>query len=197
MIKLISFDLQGTLSKSNFSDYFWLDLLPKKYSEKFNISIKLARKILKEKFKELGIYNILYYDDKYWSEYLGFNTLEELEKFAVRPEINNEVYKIIKDIKIPKIIISTTTNLFINYELKEKVNDFDKIYSCVDYFKSGGKTKKIYEEVCKEFNVNANEVIHIGDSKTMDFDNAKEAGINAILYENDINKLKDELNKWL
>ena len=120
-----------------------------------------------------------------------------VEKFDIQPTINNELYELIHNIEIPKIIISTTTDLFINYELKSNVKDFAKVYSCVDYFKIGGKTKNVYLDVCKELNVKSNEVLHIGDSKTMDFENAKKAGVNAILYENDINKLKSELKKYL
>ena len=197
MIKVLSLDLQGTLSDSSFSDYFWIELLPQKYAEKFNVSLTSAKEILKDKFEQYGKYDILYYDDKYWSNYLGFNTLEELEKFDIQPTINNELYELIHNIEIPKIIISTTTELFIDYELKSNVKDFSKVYSCVDYFKIGGKTKNVFLDVCKELNVKPNEVLHIGDSKTMDFENAKKAGVNAILYENDINKLKSELKKYL
>ena len=78
MIKYISLDLQGTLSDSKFSDNFWIETIPQKYSEKFNIDLQEAKKILKEKFKKYGIYNILYYDDKYWSEYLEFDIKQEL-----------------------------------------------------------------------------------------------------------------------
>ncbi len=197
MIKVLSLDLQGTLSDSSFSDYFWIELLPQKYAEKFNVTLTSAKEILKDKFEQYGKYDILYYDDKYWSNYLGFNTLEELEKFDIQPTINNELYELIHNIEIPKIIISTTTDLFIDYELKSNVKDFAKVYSCVDYFKTGGKTKRVFLDVCKELNVKPNEVLHIGDSKTMDFENAKKAGVNAILYENDINKLKSELKKYL
>jgi len=197
MIKVLSLDLQGTLSDSSFSDYFWMELLPQKYAKKFNVSLTSAKEILKDKFKQYGKYDIKYYDDKYWSNYLGFNTLIELEKFDIRPIINNELYELIHNIKIPKIIISTTTNLFIDYELKSKVKYFVKVYSCVDYYKIGGKTEKVFLDVCQELNVKPNEVLHIGDSITMDFENAKKAGVNAILYENDIDKLKLELKKYL
>ena len=92
MIKYISLDLQGTLSDSKFSDNFWLEIIPQKYSEKFNIDLQEAKRILKEKFKGYGIYNILYYDDKYWSEYLEFDTKEELDKNKMRPSINKQLY---------------------------------------------------------------------------------------------------------
>ena len=62
MIKYISLDLQGTLSDSKFSDYFWIEFIPQKYSEKNKISIQSAKEILKQKFKEYGVYNILYYE---------------------------------------------------------------------------------------------------------------------------------------
>lgn len=195
MIKVLSLDLQGTLSNSKFSDNYWLEILPKKYSQQYKISIEEAKNILKEKFKEYGIYNILYYDDKYWSNYLKFDTREELEKNNIKPEINMELYNFISTIKLPKIIISTTTQLFIEIELKEKLKAFDKIYSCVDYFKTGGKTKEIYEKICKELNIKPNEMLHIGDNKIMDIENAKQAGINTILFndntQNVIEKIKE------
>lgn len=197
MIKILSLDLQGTLSDSKFSDYFWLELLPKKYSEKFDLSIDDAKEILKSKFKEYGVYNILYYDDRYWSEYLNFNTLEELKKFQIQPNLDEKLYELISNINLPKIIISTTTDLFIEYELKENIKDFEKVYSCVDYFNTGGKTADIFKKVCKELNVLPNEVLHIGDSKTMDVENAIEAGVNAILYDGNIDELKIKLNKYL
>lgn len=197
MIKILSLDLQGTLSDSKFSDYFWLELLPKKYAQKFNLSIQEAKDILKQKFKEYGVYNILYYDDKYWSNYLDFNTLEELKKFENQPQIDNKLYNLIKNINLPKIIISTTTNLFIEYELKENIKDFDKIYSCVDTFNTGGKTTEVFKKVCEELNVQPNEILHIGDNKTMDVDNAIEVGVNAIIYDGDIDKLKNEIKKYM
>ena len=197
MIKILSLDLQGTLSDSNFSDYFWLELLPLKYSKKFNISLNTSKEILKNKFKEYGKYNVLYYDDKYWANYLEFNTIEELNNFEIRPKINNKLFDYLNDIYIPKIIISTTTNLFINYELKDKIYSFKKIYSCIDYFNSGGKTKEVFLKVCKELNVKPGEILHIGDSQEMDFSNAKKAGLNALLYKSDVDKLKTEIEKYM
>lgn len=197
MIKVLSFDLQGTLSESKFSDYYWLEILPQKYSQQYKISIEEARNTLKEKFKEYGIYHILYYDDKYWSNYLKFDTRKELEQSNIRPKINIELYDFIQTIKLPKIIISTTTELFIEIELKEKINTFDKIYSCVDYFKTGGKTKEIYEKICKELKVKPSEILHIGDHKIMDIENAKQAGINTILFDNDTQNVIEKIKKYM
>lgn len=197
MIKYISLDLQGTLSDSKFSDNFWLEILPQKYSEHFNISIDESKKILKEKFKEYGVYNILYYDDKYWSEYLGFDTNEELSLSGITPELNKDLFDFINTLDLPKIIISTTTDLFINAELDDKVKIFDKIYSCVDYFKIGGKTEDVYKTICNELNIKPSEMIHIGDNKIMDIENAKKAGVNAILFDNNTENVINEIKRLL
>lgn len=197
MIKYISLDLQGTLSNSKFSDNFWLEIIPQKYAEKFKITIEEAKQVLKQKFKEYSVYNILYYDDKYWAQYLNFDIKQELDQSLIRPSINKEIYEYFDKINLPKIIISTTTDLFINYELKEKVKDFEKIYSCVDYFKIGGKTKEAYQKVAKELNVNPEEILHIGDNSLMDVENAKKAGVNAILYDDNIEKLEYNVKKYI
>jgi len=197
VIKYISLDLQGTLSDSKFSDNFWLEIIPQKYSEKFNIDLQEAKRILKEKFKGYGIYNILYYDDKYWSEYLEFDTKEELDKNKMRPSINKQLYEYLSKINLPKIIVSTTTNLFINYELGEKTKDFEKIYSACDYFGIGGKTKEVYEKIAEELNVKTSEVLHIGDNYVMDVENAEKAGVNSILYNDDIENLIYNIKKFI
>lgn len=197
MIKYISWDLQGTLSDSKFSDYYWGEIIPKKYSKKYNISILKAKEILKQKFEEYGVYNILYYDDKYWSNYLEFDTLKEIQKSKIPPKINHELFEFISKISLPKILISTTTNLFINYELKDKVTLFEKIYSCVDYFKTGGKTKEIYERISQELGIKTNEILHIGDNNIMDVENAKKVGINTILFEGNTRKTINKVRKFL
>lgn len=197
MIKYISLDLQGTLSDSKFSDNFWLEIIPKKYSEKFKITINEAKEILKQKFKEYGVYNILYYDDKYWAQTLSFNTKQELDKSNIRPSINKKLYEYFSHINLPKIIISTTTNLFIDYELGEKTKEFEKIYSCVDCFEVGGKTKEIYQKIAKELNVKPEEILHIGDNFLMDVENAQKAGVNAILYDDNIENLIYNVKKYL
>ena len=188
MIKYISLDLQGTLSDSKFSDYFWIEFIPQKYSEKNKISIQSAKEILKQKFKEYGVYNILYQIVQ-----KGI----KLDKFEIRPSINKKMYSYLQNLNLPKIIVSTTTELFINYELEEKVKEFEKIYSCVDYFKIGGKTKEVYENIAKELNVKPSEILHIGDNYCMDIENAKKAGVNVILYDDNVDSLIYNIEKYL
>lgn len=195
MIKVLSLDLQGTLSDYHFSDYFWLELLPLKYASKFNISVEDAKIILKNKFKEYGVYNKLYYDDTYWSKELDFDTLNELKNFSIQPKINEKLYKFVKTLDIPVVILSTTTDIFINYELQCIPDIFYKKYSCLDYFGCGGKTKEIFDKVCEELNIKNNELLHVGDSMTMDIENGNLAGVQTIYYDGDTDKLINNIKE--
>lgn len=197
MVKCVSFDLQGTITKAEFCDCLWLEVLPRIYALKKGITENEAKKAIKEIYGENEIYNLKYYDDSYWTKMLNFDAIEELNKIGKEPEIDDNFIQFINTLKTEKIIISTTTNLFINAELKENVKYFDKIYSCVDYFKIGGKTPEVYLKVAKELNIMPNEMLHIGDNYIMDVENAKKAGVNAIQYKGNTEKTINEIKAIL
>ena len=78
-----------------------------------------------------------------------------------------------------------------------KTKDFEKIYSACDYFGIGGKTKEVYEKIAEELNVKTSEVLHIGDNYVMDVENAEKAGVNSILYNDDIENLIYNIKKFI
>lgn len=199
MIKILSFDLQGTLSDSKFSDHFWLELLPEKHSSKNRNKLEESKIELKKIFSRIGKYDSLYYDDSAWAEQLDFETLEVLEKSEIQPKLESKFYDFIQNTSLPSIIISTTTDLFIKYELGENIGLFKKTYSCIDYFNCGGKTKDIFLRVAEELKVKPSEILHIGDSVEMDIENAKKAGVMTILHQGNadstIEKIKHHLKQ--
>ncbi len=184
MIKYISFDLQGTLSNSKFSDNFWINILPKLYASKYNLDIEDAKLELKIYFKKIGKYDIRYYDDKYWEKKLHISTIEVLNNSDIKPILNQKLFDFIDYINVPVIIISTTTKKFIEYELGSTINKFYNVYSCVDDFNTGGKTKEVFLKVAKSLKVSSDEILHIGDDVEMDIQNGNVAKINTILFNN-------------
>lgn len=182
MIKYVSFDLQGTLSSSKFSDYFWLEMLPKLYAKHNKIGLEEAKTYLKDYFKKIGKYDIKYYDNKYWEKELDFKTEEVLESMIIKPSFN-KIIDLIDKIDLPIIIITTTTSVFVDYELGSKKDKFYKIYSCCDDFHIGGKTKEVYNRVLSDLNIKKDELLHIGDNLEMDIDNCNQAGVKAIYYD--------------
>lgn len=197
MIKCISFDLQGTITESDYCDSFWIQILPNKYAQKYNISFDEAKKEIERHYEKDKIYDIKYYDDSYWSKVLNIDVLDELKKINKKPKVNNKFMSFIKSIVIKKIIISTTTNLFIDAELGKEKNNFDKIYSCVDYFNIGGKRPKVFINIAKELNIKTSEMLHIGDNYIMDVTNAKEVGVNTIHFTGNTEETISEIKKFM
>ena len=197
MIKCLSFDLQGTITEADYCDSFWMQILPNKYSEKYNISVEEAKKEIEKHYQKDRIYDINYYNDSYWSTMLNIDVITELNKLNKKPKINNKFMDFIKSININKIIISTTTNLFINAELGEEKKYFDKIYSCVDYFNIAGKTPEIFKMVANHLNLDTSEILHIGDNYIMDVQNAEKAGIHAIHYMGNTEETITKIKKFM
>lgn len=195
MISCLSLDLQGTLSKVDFSDNFWLELLPQAYAKRHAIGLAEAKKRLRREFSEAGKYDIRYYDDSYWVARLGFDTLQLIEAGTLRPELDEALFNLIELLDIPKIIVSTTTNTFINYELGDKKQLFVSTYSCVDDFNVGGKTPEVFRMIAAAQGISPNNILHIGDNSEMDVLNAERAGVQALLYDGDVEALGIEIAK--
>lgn len=189
MIKYLSFDLQGVLSASDFSDSFWLNILPSEYARAHHISIQAAKTMLKKEFAAFGKYDIRYYDDQYWAKQLGFETLDVLKRAERQPTLHQPLLHLIAHISLPKIIISTTTRVFIDYELGDAESLFTKTYSCVDDFSCGGKQPMIYKTIAKQLGVQPNEILHIGDNVEMDITNALSVGLHAMQWTGNIDQL--------
>lgn len=185
MIKYVSWDLQGTLSAAAFSDAFWLELLPAAYTVKYGCDGVSAKAQLWEQFKAMGKYDLRYYDDAYWASQLGFNTLDVLRHANVQPSLDSVLLSYIANLTTPSVILSTTTNLFIDYELGDKKELFVRTYSCVDDLQTGGKTEEIYREVARQIGVEPHEILHIGDNQEMDIMNAERAGVRTLYYTGD------------
>jgi len=201
-IKIIAFDLQGTLSDSRFSDEFWMKLLPKLYSKSKGISLEESHNELSVFFKKVGKYDKRYYSEGFWLKSLELDI--DFEKLAGmlknKPRFYADSTKLLKSLKNKKIIlISSTTKNFISVELKDNKKYFSNIYSSIDDFNIAGKPPKIYEMICKKLAVLPEEMLYVGNDKEMDIDNAKAAGLQTFYFDKNVarKKLISKLKKAL
>ncbi|AGL62164.1 hypothetical protein L336_0458 [Candidatus Saccharimonas aalborgensis] len=197
MIRLISFDLQGVVSDATFSDTFWLEELPKLYAKRHNVDVAVAKRSLGDMFKAMGKYDLRYYDDAYWGAELGFSTADIITHIVPQPRVEKLLIEYIAGLSLPVVLLSTTTNRFIDYELGLNKQYFNKIYSCVDDFSTGGKTADVFGAIAREWGVKPNEIVHIGDNQEMDIDNALKAGVRAILYTGNPGAVVAQINHLL
>lgn len=184
---VVSFDLQGTLSDSAFSDEFWFETLPLLYSQKKCISLEEASAELKKIFKEFGKYDYRYYSLQYWLKELGVDLKfdEIIALMKNKPHFFEDTKELLKELngKATLIIISSTTNEFIRVEMQGNEKYFNKIFSSLDQFNIPGKPEEIYLKIGKILNVQKDKILHIGDSQEMDIENAKKAGLHTFYFD--------------
>lgn len=178
--KLISFDLQGTLSHSAFSDEFWLELLPSIYAEKNDIPLDEAKNILEKDFRQHGKYHALFYNHRLRLDALldEWNFQDLIKRLRTPPAFIDGMLDLVHSLprNLPKIIISATTRDFIDLELGTAAKYFDHTFSCINDFAIPGKPPHIYQKIATNLGISYHNCLHIGDCIEMDVMNARKAG---------------------
>jgi len=201
MTKTVSFDLDGTLVKSNYADLVWLKGLPKIYSEEKNVSFDEAKKNLFEKYDEVSHHRIEWYDIDYWFKRFDLKSswkeLLEEYSYAIKSfnDVKNTLDKLSK--KFDLIIASNAKKEFISIQIKELGFEkyFKKMYSSISDFDCVKKHPDFYRKISKDLNVKPWEIVHIGDSYEFDFLSSKKAGLNAyFLDRSGLNEGKNIVN---
>ena len=183
MIKVVSFDIGGTLRTSTKDIYSLRDL-----SKLLNIDYNLVRNAYKNVYqKSKGTFEEQL--DKFTS-ILGIKPTSELVIFLKNKFTSNdgevtpdkiELIKKLKELGYKVILFSNTSNLFTSKLPDELVNSVDEIFYSYDlgYTKNESESYKIVE---KKMNYNPDEFIHIGDTLKADYYSPIENGWNALYY---------------
>ncbi len=197
MIKIVSFDLDGTLVKSTFADKVWLEGLPKLYSKEKNIPVKQAKEFIYKLYEEVGENRKEWYDIEWWFkkfELKNFwkNLLNEY-KHNIKLFIDTiqTLEKLKKKFKL--IIISNAKKEFIEIQLKEtNLKPFFKhVFSSLSDFNTVKKTLDVYKYVLSLLKIQSSELIHVGDNKEFDYKSPQRIGIRSIY----LNRKKTEKGK--
>ena len=188
MIKVVSFDLDGTLADENFDNIFWFREIPRLYAEQHKVSLKKALEAVKEKYKTSNPQEMVWYDIGFW--FRLFNLKHDWKKILsdlthlikIYKDVNPTLTKLKRKYKL--IIVTHSTKVLLDLKIKPNNLDkyFTKIYSTPSDFRSS-KTKEIYEKILKDLNLKPEELIHIGDDKEFDFDVPKKLGIKCFLID--------------
>ena len=165
MIKIVSFDLDGTLVKSTFADKVWLEGLPKLYSKEKNIPVKQAKEFIYKLYEKVGENQKEWYDIDWW-----------FKKF----ELKNSWQNLLNDYK--HNIKSNSKKEFIEIQLNETnlIPFFKHVFSSLSDFNTVKKTLDVYKYVLSLLKIQSNEIIHVGDNKEFDYKSPQRIGIRSI-----------------
>lgn len=183
MIKIISFDLDGTIAKHTFADAFWLEGVPTLYAKHHHVDTEAAKKYLFEEYEKIGENRIEWYDPGYWFDRFNLQTDWKKMLFDYRNnvEIYPEVTSVLKRLSTQYnlIISSNAKKEFIDVQLTQaKLNGyFKEIFSSTSDFHTVKKVTDFYEMICTKMDISPKELIHVGDHEEFDYLAPQKLGI--------------------
>jgi HAD superfamily hydrolase (TIGR01549 family) len=184
-IKIISFDVEGTLVTTDFSYAIWFEAIPERYAEKYGLTLDQAKKLVREEYEKIGDQRAEWYDIKYWFAKMDLGDYKPVmeqhhHRVSYFPEVK-EVFSHLKN-KYKIIASSGSAREFLDHLLRDIEPCFHKIYSSTSDYKQP-KTNEFYLEICKNLGVAPEEILHIGDNWEFDCISASEIGIKTVFLD--------------
>ena len=189
MAKIISFDMDGTLVDSEFTDWVWLHGIPKLYAEKTGLPFEKAKHLVVEEYLKVGEGAIEWYDIKYWFQFFqleqSWKVLMEryVDKISIYPNVNH-ILERLKD-RFQLVLTSNAGREFIDVEMEATGlrRYFDRIFSATSDFGEVKKTIGFYRQICQILGANPEEIVHIGDHYEFDYLVPRTLGIQAFYLD--------------
>jgi len=180
MLRVISFDVDGTLVDIKFNELVWNEGIPLLYAEKMGISLEEARKHVKQEYDRVGEDRLEWYDIRYWFRYFGLEGWRELLKsyeVVVYPEVPWVLNTLNK--KYDLIAATNLTREFLDIEMKDLRNFFKHVFSSTSDFNQVKKTTGFYSKMCDILQIKPQEMVHVGDHPIFDYEVPRKLSITA------------------
>jgi len=189
MIKIISFDMDGTLVTSNYVEKVWLEGLPALYAERHEIGTEEAKKLVYDEIMSVGTRDLRWYDLSHWIEFfdLDFERIDLLERYRDEVEFYPETEEVLALLskKFDLVVASNGATEFVEFELGSLKHHFREILSVTSKFKKVKDFPETFFDLCRYFDTKPEEVMHIGDHRYFDYEVPKEAGLSALYLDRD------------
>ncbi len=186
-IKIISFDVDGTLVDLGFADRVWNYGIPELYSKKTGVDIEKARELLHKRYEEIGDGDLRWYMPGYWFDDLGLDgdPKEFISGFKSEVKIYSEVPEVLTSLSKRYVLVATSNAAreFLDVSLQDLKGYFKAIFSSTSDFNEVKKTADFYEKICSILRVKPEEVVHVGDHRDFDYNVPKECGITAFYLD--------------
>jgi len=183
--RYLSFDLDGTLVDSAFTDLVWHHGVPALYAQRAGIELAQARELVLEEYRRVGDGALEWYDIAYWFRYLDLpgGWKELLGRYASQVRVYPEVHEVLSQLRerYSLIVLSNAAREFIAVEMRQGglADYFDLVVSATSDFGLVKKSPEFYQRICERLGVGAHELIHVGDHWEFDYQIPRGMGITA------------------
>jgi putative hydrolase of the HAD superfamily len=189
MIRIISFDLDGTLVKNTYADAVWLEGLPRVYAKEKQVPLEQAKQILFTEYDSIGDQRKEWYDIAWWYKrfHLNGNWEHLLQEYRETVQVFPEVCNVIAHLSETNdlIVLSNAKHEFITIQLEEAGLRpfFSRIFSSISDFDTVKKIPDVYQKVCQLLHHKPQEILHVGDHKEFDVDSPQKIGMHAVFLD--------------
>jgi putative hydrolase of the HAD superfamily len=189
MIKIASFDLDGTLIDWTFANSLWFDGISKCYAERWGLSQEEALREIKSRYDGVGIERTEWYDiDYWWREFdLGGSWRDLVRQCRSNVKAYPEAHEVLEGLhrKFKIMVITNGARELAEVEIEQAgLGDYiDWMFSATSDFGLVKKTGAFYSDILRIVGALPSEVVHVGDNWVFDYLAPREAGIRAFYLD--------------
>lgn len=186
-IKVISFDVEGTMVTTDFSAAIWFEMIPSRYASRYGLDFDEATKRIRQEYDSVGDQCLEWYDVQYWFTRFDLGradiAMEELQdRVTYYPETKEVLDRLAKDYKLS--VASGSPRPFLKHLLRDIEHHFSDIFSSTSDFRQV-KNTGFYKNICRRMRVEPRQIVHVGDNRQFDFLEPAGAGIFAFHLDRD------------
>lgn len=188
-MKILSFDLDGTLFANNIDDRLWFDLIPKALADEKGISIEEARDYVSKEYDLIGFNDVRWYIPEYWLD--RFNLSIDIDSLLDEMDYARYIYDDVITLKelaygYKIVIASNNARSMLDRKVKAISSlgiDIHASFSVVSDLNMTGKNRAFYEYMCNKLEVKPYEIMHVGDNMIYDLLHARASGLRSMLID--------------
>jgi putative hydrolase of the HAD superfamily len=179
--------MEGTLIETSFSNLIWETDIPRLYAERHSLCFEEAKRKVLEEYVQVGERRPEWYDVDFWFRRFSlrgdWRELLESRKGGCIPY--PEVHGVLRRLSLrhPVIVSSNTIREFLDVQLTVLPNVFTRVFSAPSDFGTVKKSSEFYGRICRILCVKPRTVVHVGDSKTFDYEEARSQGVQAFFLD--------------
>jgi HAD superfamily hydrolase (TIGR01549 family) len=189
VVQIVSFDMDGTLIESEYTDWVWHHGIPALYAEKAGLPFEEAKDFVVGEYGKVGEAGIEWYDIKYWFRLfeLGMGWRALMERYTDKIRVYPDVRPILNLLKgsFRLVLTSNAGREFIDVEMEATglADYFDQIFSATSDFREVKKTPRFYRRICEMLEIHPDEMVHVGDHYEFDYLIPRALGIQAFYLD--------------
>jgi HAD superfamily hydrolase (TIGR01549 family) len=187
LIKFVSFDMEGTLIETSFSNLIWETDIPRLYADRHSLCFEEAKRKVLEEYDHVGEHQPEWYDVEFW--FRRFNLIGDWRKLLESRKGDckpyTEVHGVLRRLSLrhPVLVCSNTIREFLDVQLTVLPKVFTRVFSAPSDFGTVKKSSEFYGRICRILGVKPRTVVHVGDSKKFDYEEARNQGVQAFFLD--------------